>query len=140
MYLSITQAKQIINLLLFSHFYPVILYRRVQRKKKATNYYIQFGRSLWSAISCQRKWLAFSWVGSRISFKRKRILSLSRYFEFFSYCFRRILELIFSDWNSNFNLVQISIEILLFFQLLLSNCTILRRTKIIEIIWFLSKY
>ena len=26
-------------------------------KKKATNYCIRFGHSLWSAISCQRKWL-----------------------------------------------------------------------------------
>ena len=30
-YLSITQTKQIINLLLVNHFYPVISYRRVQR-------------------------------------------------------------------------------------------------------------
>ena len=29
----------------------------IQQKKKATNYCIRFGHSLWSAISCQRKWL-----------------------------------------------------------------------------------
>ena len=54
-YLSITQAKQIINLLILNNFYPVISYRRVQKKKKATNYRTRFGHSLWSAISCQRK-------------------------------------------------------------------------------------
>ena len=36
-HLSITQAKQITNLLLLNNFYPVISYRRVQKKKKATN-------------------------------------------------------------------------------------------------------
>ena len=60
MYLSIIQAKQIINLLLFNHFRAVMSYRRVQ--KEATNYRIRFGHSLWSAISCQRKWLRISCV------------------------------------------------------------------------------
>ena len=55
--LSITQAKQIINVLLLNNFYLVMSYRRVQKKKEATNYCIRFGHSLWSAISCQRKWL-----------------------------------------------------------------------------------
>ena len=32
-------------------------YRRVQREKEATNHCMRFGHSLWSAISCQRKWL-----------------------------------------------------------------------------------
>ena len=41
--LSITRAKQIINLLLLSNFY------RVQKKKKGTNYGIRLGHSLWSA-------------------------------------------------------------------------------------------
>ena len=31
---SITQAKQIINLSLLNHFYPVVSYRRVKKKKK----------------------------------------------------------------------------------------------------------
>ena len=56
-YLSITQAKQIINLLLLNHFYPVTSYRRIRKKRKATNCCIRFGHSLWSAISCQRRWL-----------------------------------------------------------------------------------
>ena len=38
-----------ISVLLLNHFYPMISYRRVQKKKKATNYCIRFGRSLWSA-------------------------------------------------------------------------------------------
>ena len=38
----------IISLLLFNHFYPVISHRRVQKEKKATNC-IRLGRSLWSA-------------------------------------------------------------------------------------------
>ncbi|CAD1479125.1 unnamed protein product, partial [Heterotrigona itama] len=46
-YLSITQAKQIISLLLHN-FYPVI-YRTDEFKKKVTNYCIRFGHSLWSA-------------------------------------------------------------------------------------------
>ena len=45
-------AKRIINLLLLDNFYPVMSYRRVQGKKKATDYCTRFGRSLWSAISC----------------------------------------------------------------------------------------
>ena len=36
-YLSTNRAKQIINLLLLNHFYAAILYRRVQKKQKATN-------------------------------------------------------------------------------------------------------
>ena len=45
-----------ISLLLLNNFYPVISHRRVQ--KKATNYCVRFGRSLWSArTSCQRKGL-----------------------------------------------------------------------------------
>ena len=44
-----------IRLLLLNNIHPVISYRRVQKKKKATNYCIRFGHSLWSAISCQRK-------------------------------------------------------------------------------------
>ncbi|CAD1480477.1 unnamed protein product, partial [Heterotrigona itama] len=47
-YLNITQAKQIINLLLLSNnFYPVILYRRVQKESDEL-LYIWFGHSLWS--------------------------------------------------------------------------------------------
>ena len=39
-----------ISLLPLNNFYPVISsYRRVQEKKKATNYCIRFGHSLWSA-------------------------------------------------------------------------------------------
>ena len=34
-YLSITQAKQIINLLLLNNFYPVISYRRVPKEKES---------------------------------------------------------------------------------------------------------
>ncbi|KAF3427931.1 hypothetical protein E2986_12456 [Frieseomelitta varia] len=41
-------AKQMISLLLPNNFYPVISYRRVQKKKKATNYCIRFDHS-WSA-------------------------------------------------------------------------------------------
>ncbi|CAD1469986.1 unnamed protein product, partial [Heterotrigona itama] len=41
-------AKQIINLLLLNNFYPVMSYR-YELKKKATNYYIRFGHSLWFA-------------------------------------------------------------------------------------------
>ena len=33
----------------FNNFYPVISYRRVQKEKKATNYCIRYGHSLWSA-------------------------------------------------------------------------------------------
>ena len=53
---NITQAKQIINLLLVNNFYSVISYRRVQ-KESGKLFYIRFGRSLRSAINCQRKWL-----------------------------------------------------------------------------------
>ena len=48
-YLSTTQAKQIINLLLLNNFYPVISYQRLQKEKKATKYCTRFGHSLWSA-------------------------------------------------------------------------------------------
>ena len=37
------------SLLLLSNFYPAMSYRRVRKKKKATNYCIRFGHSLWSA-------------------------------------------------------------------------------------------
>ena len=37
-----------ISLLILDNFYPVIC-RRVQRKRKATNYRVRFGHSLWSA-------------------------------------------------------------------------------------------
>ena len=47
-YLNVTQAKRMISLLL-NNFYPVISYRRARKKKKATNYCIRSGRSLWSA-------------------------------------------------------------------------------------------
>ena len=40
-YLNVIQAKQMIRLLLFNNFHPVILYRRVQKKNKATNYCIR---------------------------------------------------------------------------------------------------
>ena len=57
----ITQIKQMItSLLLLNNFY-LVMYRRVQKKKKATNYCIRFGHSLWSAnqlpaqgVNCQR--------------------------------------------------------------------------------------
>ena len=49
----ITQAKRIINLLLLSNLYPVTSYQRVQKESDEL-LYIRFGRSLWSAISCQR--------------------------------------------------------------------------------------
>ena len=38
-----------ISLLFLNNFYGVTLYRRVQKKKKARNYCIRFGHSLWSA-------------------------------------------------------------------------------------------
>ena len=38
-----------INLLLRNNFYPVISYRRVQKKKKGKNDCVRFGHSLWSA-------------------------------------------------------------------------------------------
>ena len=47
-YLSITQAKQIINLLLLSNFYPVT-YRQIQETRQIVD--VRFGHSLWSAIS-----------------------------------------------------------------------------------------
>ena len=53
--LKYNPTRQIINLLLLNNFYPVVSYRR--KKKKAKIYCLQFGHSLWSAISCQRKWL-----------------------------------------------------------------------------------
>ena len=43
----IQKAKQIINLLLVNNFYPVISYTD-EFKKKAMNYCIRFGHSLWS--------------------------------------------------------------------------------------------
>ena len=48
-------GKQIINLLLFNNFCPAMSYRRAQKKRKATNYCVRLGHSLWSAISCQRR-------------------------------------------------------------------------------------
>ena len=48
-YYNVTQAKQMTSLLLFDNFYPVTSYRRVQKEKKATNYCVRFGHSLWSA-------------------------------------------------------------------------------------------
>ena len=55
-YLSITQAKEIINLLYFS-IISIRRYHTGEFKTKVTNYCIRLGHSLWSAISCQRKWL-----------------------------------------------------------------------------------
>ena len=47
-WLIVTEAKQIID-----HFYPAMSYRRVQKRKRATNHFVRLGRSLWSAISRQ---------------------------------------------------------------------------------------
>ena len=52
-------AKQIINLLLLNHFYPVISYRRVQKESDKSLY------TVWSLVMVrksvgQRKWL--SWI------------------------------------------------------------------------------
>ena len=46
--LSVIQTKQMISLLLLNNFCPVISYRRVRDRRKATNYCIRFGLSLWS--------------------------------------------------------------------------------------------
>ena len=48
-YLKITQAKRVTDLLRLNNFYPVMSYRRVRMKKKATNCCVRFGHSLWSA-------------------------------------------------------------------------------------------
>ena len=37
------------SLILLDRFYPAVSYRPVQKKKKATNYRVRFGHSLWSA-------------------------------------------------------------------------------------------
>ena len=48
-YWNVTQAKQMTSLLLLNNFYRVTSYRRVEKKRKATNHCIRFGHSLWSA-------------------------------------------------------------------------------------------
>ena len=48
LYLNVTEVKQMISYF-YNNFYPVMSYRRVQKKKKATDYCIRFGHSLWSA-------------------------------------------------------------------------------------------
>ena len=57
-YIQITQAKQI-SLSLLDNFYPMMSYRRVQKERKATNYYIYTVRSLVMvrAISWRREGL-----------------------------------------------------------------------------------
>ena len=43
--LNVTQTKQMTSLLFLNNLYPV-MYRRVQKKQKATNYCIRFGHSV----------------------------------------------------------------------------------------------
>ena len=38
-----------ISSLLLNRFYPVMSYRRVRKERRATNYRVRFGHSLWSA-------------------------------------------------------------------------------------------
>ena len=66
--LKYIQVKQIANLLLLSNIYPVITYSIDEFKKKATNYCVRFGHSLWSAISYFLRW---NDVASRELFVRK---------------------------------------------------------------------
>ena len=40
------ETKRMIGLLFLANFEPVILYRRIRKKKKATNYRVRFGHSL----------------------------------------------------------------------------------------------
>ena len=45
------------NMLLLDHFYPVAPYRRVQKEERKRRVIVYgFGRSLRSAIGCQREW------------------------------------------------------------------------------------
>ena len=82
-YLNVIQAKQITSLLFLNNFYPVISYRRVEKKKKATNYCTRSGHSLRSAISCQRngalKYAVRQQKGDRIEY--------SDTYPFFGYSF-----------------------------------------------------
>ena len=50
LYLNVNQGrKKRTSLLILNNFYPVVSYRRVEKEKKATNHFIRFGHSLWSA-------------------------------------------------------------------------------------------
>ena len=69
-YLSITQAKQIINLLLLGNFYPVMLPINSEMRRIVV---YEFGHSLWSAVSCQRKWLIAEIVSTRARKVKKSI-------------------------------------------------------------------
>ena len=60
-YLNVTQAKQMTSWLLLNHFYPVMSYRRVQRRKKATNLlYTVRSLVVVRESSCQREGLIFN--------------------------------------------------------------------------------
>ena len=51
-----------ISLLFLNNFYPVISHRRVQKKKKSTNYCIRFGHSLWSANQLPAQGVTFNYI------------------------------------------------------------------------------
>ena len=54
-YLNVTRARQTINLLLVDNFYPVTSYRRVRKKKKATNCRVRVGSLVMvRETSCKR--------------------------------------------------------------------------------------
>ena len=69
---SITEAEQIINLSVIS-----IQWYTDEFRKKATSYRIRIGRSLWSAIGCQRKWFKKS-RATRL----RSVLGSARYCDF----------------------------------------------------------
>ena len=59
-------------------FYPVISYRRVPKKKKATNYRIRLGHSLWSANQLPAQGVKFSGGISTKKKKKKKKISNKR--------------------------------------------------------------
>ena len=66
------------NLLLLNQFYPVISHRyHNELKKKATIYCGRFGHSLWSAISCQRNVVKYTYKQCRFLTLENFILSKS---------------------------------------------------------------
>ncbi|KAF3422329.1 hypothetical protein E2986_10876 [Frieseomelitta varia] len=88
-YLNITQAKQMTSLLLLDDFCPVISYRCVQKKKKkkATNYCIRFGHSLWSANQLPAQGANQSPIPAK---QMTSLLSLNHFYPVISY--RRVQE------------------------------------------------
>ena len=109
--ISITQAEQIINLLLLNNFYPVTSYHTDEFRKKATNYCVRF----WSLVmvresSCQRKglhsrikyWFCNCFSRSSLNFSQCALVTLTNHIYRFANRIHPLAGIIlFANWIVN---------------------------------------